>query len=444
MKKESTVNNKPTYNDASLSADFLAAVSSVPNPKIGLLPGTFDPLHEGHILLANEALKVAQLDFVLFYVNSFNSTKQRSGMRDISSRITAIEEYPELDKKIIVIPNSWYADFADRDIYFKQEDVFLPLIYKLNEAFNGCEVSLIRGSDNFAPEGPDGSEAVPGEVYSYPNQLCDFPHVIGVRDIAHMSFNYTVISKNCIFVPTNRCSSTALRKVNSKQIESSIMDEKFSLITDLYLLAKHALHSVIIGGQKNGKYVIAIAGPGAVGKTEFAKNLKEYLLAHNCPSVIYEIDNHLIPKSQRKLNRGIPKTGYDPEAYELEKATDDLRKLTSGKSINISPYNMATSEQGESYVLKAENIILLVGSMALLEPFFEHINFSVYLDATETVLLKNRILRESKFGKSEQDIREKFYSHMRDLNVHVAPQKNLADWIMTADAQHRIIKIECA
>jgi len=86
---------------------------------IGIYPGTFDPIHEGHVAFAESALKVCNLDIIYFLpeksprnktnVTSFNeriaSTQstlsrlpQLETIRLTSSRFTISKTLPEIEK----------------------------------------------------------------------------------------------------------------------------------------------------------------------------------------------------------------------------------------------------------------------------------------------------------------------------------------------------------
>jgi len=63
--------------------------------KIGILGGTFDPAHIGHIKISREAKKKFQLDYIIWAITKKNPFKKKSNL-DLNYRI-------EFAKKIIKI-----------------------------------------------------------------------------------------------------------------------------------------------------------------------------------------------------------------------------------------------------------------------------------------------------------------------------------------------------
>lgn len=59
--------------------------------KIGILGGTFDPPHHGHLLIANEALHGAGLDEIWFLPNQEPPHKKKSGLSTNDDRLHMLE-----------------------------------------------------------------------------------------------------------------------------------------------------------------------------------------------------------------------------------------------------------------------------------------------------------------------------------------------------------------
>ena len=55
--------------------------------KIGILGGTFDPPHIGHLNISLEAIKRFQLNKVIWLVTKKNPLKKSNSVNDISNRI---------------------------------------------------------------------------------------------------------------------------------------------------------------------------------------------------------------------------------------------------------------------------------------------------------------------------------------------------------------------
>jgi nicotinate-nucleotide adenylyltransferase len=57
--------------------------------KIGLLGGSFNPAHDGHLLISQLALRRLRLDRLWWLVTPGNPLKQNAGLPDLASRIAA-------------------------------------------------------------------------------------------------------------------------------------------------------------------------------------------------------------------------------------------------------------------------------------------------------------------------------------------------------------------
>lgn len=107
--------------------------------KIGLYFGTFNPIHIGHLIIANHLAENSDLDQIWMVVTPHNPHKEKSTLLDDYHRLhlvnLAIEEYPKLKSS---------------DIEFKlpQPNYTVNTLVHLQEKFPKNEFSLIMGEDN--------------------------------------------------------------------------------------------------------------------------------------------------------------------------------------------------------------------------------------------------------------------------------------------------------
>jgi len=66
--------------------------ASAPGMRIGLFGGSFNPPHEGHMLVAEEALKRLRLDAVWFLVSPGNPLKSHAGLAPLAERVKAARQ----------------------------------------------------------------------------------------------------------------------------------------------------------------------------------------------------------------------------------------------------------------------------------------------------------------------------------------------------------------
>ncbi len=107
--------------------------------KIGLYFGTFNPIHIGHLAIANHMAEFSGLDQVWLVVTPHSPHKKKSTLLDDHHRLQmvhlATEDYPKLKQS---------------DIEFKlpQPNYTVHTLAHLQEKFPQHEFSLIMGEDN--------------------------------------------------------------------------------------------------------------------------------------------------------------------------------------------------------------------------------------------------------------------------------------------------------
>lgn len=107
--------------------------------KVGLYFGTFNPIHVGHLIIANHMAEYSDLDQIWMVVTPHNPHKKKSAMLDDHHRLQmvflATEDYPKLKPS---------------DIEFKlpQPNYTVYTLAHLQEKFPQHTFSLIMGEDN--------------------------------------------------------------------------------------------------------------------------------------------------------------------------------------------------------------------------------------------------------------------------------------------------------
>lgn len=107
--------------------------------KIGLYFGTFNPIHIGHLIIANHMAEHSDLNQIWMVVTPHNPHKQKSSLLDDYHRLhmvhLATEDYPKIKPS---------------DIEFKlpQPNYTVNTLAHLQEKFPNHEFCLIMGEDN--------------------------------------------------------------------------------------------------------------------------------------------------------------------------------------------------------------------------------------------------------------------------------------------------------
>jgi len=107
--------------------------------KIGLYFGTFNPIHAGHLIIANHMAEYSGLDQIWLVVTPHNPLKKKSTLLDDHHRLQmvflATEDYPKLKP-------------SDVEFRLPQPNYTVNTLVHLQEKFPTHEFSLIMGEDN--------------------------------------------------------------------------------------------------------------------------------------------------------------------------------------------------------------------------------------------------------------------------------------------------------
>lgn len=107
--------------------------------KIGLYFGTFNPIHVGHLIIANHMAEHANLDQVWMVVTPHNPLKNKS---------TLLDDYNRL--QMVHLATEDFTKIKPSDIEFKlsQPNYTVNTLVHLQEKYPSYDFSLIMGEDN--------------------------------------------------------------------------------------------------------------------------------------------------------------------------------------------------------------------------------------------------------------------------------------------------------
>lgn len=107
--------------------------------KIGLYFGSFNPIHIGHLIIANYMVEFTDLDQVWLVVTPHNPHKNKTSLLDDYQRLhlvhLATEDYPKLKP-------------SDVEFKLSQPNYTINTLVHLQEKYPINEFSLIMGEDN--------------------------------------------------------------------------------------------------------------------------------------------------------------------------------------------------------------------------------------------------------------------------------------------------------
>ena len=107
--------------------------------KIGLYFGTFNPIHVGHLIIANHLAENSDIDQVWMVITPHNPLKKKANL---------LEDYHRLH--MVHLATEKFDKIQPSDIEFKlaQPNYTINTLVHLEEKFPNHEFSLIMGEDN--------------------------------------------------------------------------------------------------------------------------------------------------------------------------------------------------------------------------------------------------------------------------------------------------------
>lgn len=107
--------------------------------KIGLYFGTFNPIHNGHLAIANHMAEFSDLEEIWMVVTPHNPFKKKSSLLDNNHRYEmvyrATESYPKLKP-------------SDIEFKLSQPNYTINTLVHLQEKYTDHQFNLIMGEDN--------------------------------------------------------------------------------------------------------------------------------------------------------------------------------------------------------------------------------------------------------------------------------------------------------
>jgi nicotinate-nucleotide adenylyltransferase len=107
--------------------------------KVGLFFGSFNPIHVGHMVLANYMLEFTDLEQIWFVVSPHNPLKQKSSLLDQNHRLQLVN---------IAIENQTKFKTSNIEFNLPQPSYTINTLTYLTEKYPNTKFALIMGSDN--------------------------------------------------------------------------------------------------------------------------------------------------------------------------------------------------------------------------------------------------------------------------------------------------------
>lgn len=109
--------------------------------KIGLFFGSFNPIHIGHLIIANIIAETSDLDKVWFVVSPQNPFKPSKGL---------LHEFDRFDMVRAAIHDNFHLEVSDVEFNLPRPSYTIHTLLHLNQKFPDKQFSIIMGEDNLS------------------------------------------------------------------------------------------------------------------------------------------------------------------------------------------------------------------------------------------------------------------------------------------------------
>jgi nicotinate-nucleotide adenylyltransferase len=192
--------------------------------KIGLYFGTFNPIHVGHLIIANYMVEHSDLDEIWMVVTPHNPFKKKSSLLENHHRFELVYKATES-----------YKNIKPSDIEFKlpQPNYTVYTLAHISEVYPDKEFSLIMGEDNLK----SFHKWKNYETILEHHQLYVYPR-IAEGEVEHKFKNHPKI--HTIDAPIVQISSTMIRTgiKNKKNIKPMLTKEVWEYIDEMNFYKK--------------------------------------------------------------------------------------------------------------------------------------------------------------------------------------------------------------
>ena len=176
--------------------------------KIGLFFGSFNPIHIGHLLIANHMVEHTDLQEIWFVVSSHNPHKKKASLLDDYHRLAIVKEAIDDNPKFKA---------SDVEFSLSQPSYTVETLAHLKERYPSHQFSLLMGEDNLR----SFYKWKNYEVILENNPIFIYPRVLTIQELE----SGKAIEKNQLLDHPNITMTDApIMKVSSSYIRQLIKD----------------------------------------------------------------------------------------------------------------------------------------------------------------------------------------------------------------------------
>lgn len=182
--------------------------------RIGLFFGTFNPIHVGHLIIANHMIQNTNLDQVWLVLTPQNPLKQKSSLLADFHRLMLVRE---------AIDDNLKLKASDVEFKLKKPNYTIHTLTHLLEQYPQHEFSLIMGEDNLRnlQKWYNYMQILENhKLYVYPRALTDSEKESQLKTSDFHSHNNVIF---CADVPMMNISSTYIRNAIKQRKDVSYL-----------------------------------------------------------------------------------------------------------------------------------------------------------------------------------------------------------------------------
>jgi len=182
--------------------------------KIGIMGGTFNPIHFGHLLIAEQLRELIKADKVLFIPCSIPPHKTKKELTEKKHRFHMVE---------LAVENNPYFEACDIEIKQDKKSYTIDTIKELTKIYKSSSFYFFIGEDNLL-------ELSTWKEIKKLMSLCSL--VIARRFLSPQELNYLFKEKNKFFDDntvnklTNSIVDTTVIDISSSEIRQKIVNNK--------------------------------------------------------------------------------------------------------------------------------------------------------------------------------------------------------------------------
>ena len=107
--------------------------------KVGIYSGSFNPIHHGHVMLANYLVEFSDLDELWFVVSPQNPLKKKEDLLDDDERLKMVQ---------LAVGNDPRFSVCDIEMHLPTPSYTINTLTALSEQYPGCQFVFICGMDS--------------------------------------------------------------------------------------------------------------------------------------------------------------------------------------------------------------------------------------------------------------------------------------------------------